>query len=103
MMERRWTDEIEAAATRALWKHGHLGSPLDAAAERDEPAAVAFTRGAVRAVLDSLARTGALLPAGKTRQQRGHGVSTSGLVRSVTEYPDGSKLLGPWQRAGGDR
>lgn len=52
MADAKWTAETEAAATRALWEHGHLGSPLDEATERDEPAAVAFTRGAVRAVLE---------------------------------------------------
>jgi len=64
----RWTAETEADATRALWKHGHLGAPLDDAVMRDEPAAVAFTRGAARAILTALADAGLLLvPGGETR------------------------------------
>lgn len=59
-MSDRWTDATEVGATRALWKHGHLGSPLDVATERDEPAAVAFTRGAARAILTYLADAGML-------------------------------------------
>lgn len=55
-----WTADTEVTATRALWKHGHLGSPLDVTAERDEPAAVAFTRAAARAILADLADAGML-------------------------------------------
>lgn len=54
----RWTPETEERGLRALWKFGHLGQPIGSDAE---PAAIAWTRSAVRAVLTAAADCGALV------------------------------------------
>lgn len=87
-MSARWTDETEELVAQAY---------ADTLADDGEDVVDAYRSDAVQ-ILTALADAGLLLPpGGETRELRGRGAGTSGLVRTVTTHADGSKYLYPWR------